>query len=144
MSIFLLKKIGTIRLVTLLYAIPLALNTEAILHSNNTRDIDVDRRAGCVTIAMLIGYRLSHVLFALLLFIPYILFVVGALNYSLWFLLPLITLPKAFELERRFRYKQLKSIPRQMARLNFYFGMFYLFACFMSPAHKLPGLLPRL
>ncbi|XP_027203503.1 ubiA prenyltransferase domain-containing heix [Dermatophagoides pteronyssinus] len=135
---------GTIRLVTLLYAIPLALNTEAILHSNNTRDIDVDRRAGCVTIAMLIGYRLSHVLFALLLFIPYILFVVGALNYSLWFLLPLITLPKAFELERRFRYKQLKSIPRQMARLNFYFGMFYLFACFMSPAHKLPGLLPRL
>nr|XP_046918120.1 ubiA prenyltransferase domain-containing protein 1 homolog [Dermatophagoides farinae] len=134
---------GTIRLVTLLYAIPLALNTEAILHSNNTRDINVDRRAGCVTIAILIGYRLSHVLFALLLFIPYILFVVGSLNYSLWLLLPLITLPKAFKLERQFRYRQLESIPRQMARLNFYFGMFYLFACFMSPAHKLPGLLPR-
>uniref|UniRef100_A0A834RDW5 UbiA prenyltransferase domain-containing protein 1 -like protein n=2 Tax=Sarcoptes scabiei TaxID=52283 RepID=A0A834RDW5_SARSC len=134
---------GVIRLVTLLYAIPLALNAEAILHSNNTRDIEIDRRAGCVTIAILIGFRASHILFSLLLFVPYILFIVLSLNYSIWLLLPLITLPKAFALEKKFRYRKLCSIPRQMAKLNFYFGMFYLFACFISPAHKLPGLLER-
>ena len=132
---------GTIRLVTLLYAIPLALNAEAILHSNNTRDIEADRNAGCVTIAVLIGHSASHVLFALLLFVPYILFMVTSFHYSLWLLLPLITLPKAFHLEKQFRDGKLRFLPKQMATLNFYFGIFYLIACFLSDAQKLPGLL---
>lgn len=127
-------------MVTLLYAIPLALNAEAILHSNNTRDIEDDRKAGCVTIAVLIGPTASHVLFALLLFTPYILFIVVAFHYSLWLLLPVITLPKAFQLEKQFRDGNLRNLPKQMARLNFYFGMFYLLACFSSHSHKLPGL----
>ncbi|KAJ6220791.1 hypothetical protein RDWZM_006603 [Blomia tropicalis] len=131
---------GTIRLVTLLYAIPLALNAEAILHSNNARDIEDDRKAGCVTIAVLIGHSASHVLFALLLFVPYILFMVGAFHYSLWLLLPMITLPKAFQLEKLFRDGNLRHLPRHMAKLNFYFGMLYLSACFLSHGHKLPGL----
>lgn len=131
---------GTIRLVTLLYAIPLALNAEAILHSNNTRDIEDDRKAGCVTIAVLIGPSASHVLFALLLFTPYILFIVVAFHYSLWLLLPVITLPWAFQLEKQFRNGNLRSLPKQMARLNIYFGMFYLLACLCSQSNKLPGL----
>lgn len=125
---------------TLLYAIPLALNAEAILHSNNTRDIEDDRKAGCLTIAVLIGHSASHVLFALLLFVPYILFILVAFHYSAWLLLPVITLPKAFQLEKSFRDGNLRYLPKQMARLNFYFGMFYLIACFLSNPHKLPGL----
>ena len=125
---------------TLLYAIPIALNAEAVLHSNNTRDIDDDRRAGCFTLAVLIGPTASHVLFALLLFVPYILLLAGAIHWSIWLLLPIITLPKAFALEKQFRNGDLRLLPRQMARLSFYFQMFYLFACYISHPVMLPGL----
>ncbi|KFM63531.1 UbiA prenyltransferase domain-containing protein 1-like protein, partial [Stegodyphus mimosarum] len=46
---------------TLFYAMPLALNTEAILHSNNTRDMESDHRVGVVTLAILFGYAGSHI-----------------------------------------------------------------------------------
>lgn len=39
----------------LLYAIPLALNTEAILHSNNARDLHDDKKSGIVTLAIYLG-----------------------------------------------------------------------------------------
>ena len=39
----------------LLYAIPLALNTEAILHSNNARDHDEDKKSGIITLAIYLG-----------------------------------------------------------------------------------------
>lgn len=132
---------GTFRMVTLLYALPLALNTEAILHSNNTRDIDEDRAAGCVTIASLIGHRASHVFFAFLLFVPYILFMVTALHGTCWVTLPLLTLPKAFHLEREFRKRDLQTLPQQMARLSRWFGTFYLLACYLAPPQDLPFLI---
>lgn len=52
---------GYIELETIYYAIPLALNTEAILHSNNTRDMESDKRAGIVTLAILIEIGRAHV-----------------------------------------------------------------------------------
>lgn len=108
----------------------LALNTEAILHSNNTRDADNDRRAGIVTLAILIGRTASHVLYAMLLFAPYSLFFIFGLKYSLWFLLPLVTLPQAFQIEKRFRNEQtMHLVPRQTAKLNFFFGILYIVAC---------------
>lgn len=39
----------------LLYAIPLALNTEAILHSNNARDLNDDKKSGIRTLAIYLG-----------------------------------------------------------------------------------------
>lgn len=131
---------GTMDLITLYYAMPLALNTEAILHSNNTRDMESDKRAGIVTVAILIGHTGSHVLFAFLLFSPYILFTVLGVHYTFWFALPLITLPAAFELERHFREGNLESLPKQTAKLNLYFGLFYVLACVMAQAKHLPGL----
>ncbi|XP_050677063.1 ubiA prenyltransferase domain-containing protein 1 homolog [Leptidea sinapis] len=122
------------------YAIPLALNTEAILHSNNTRDLEADSKAEIVTLAILIGKTASHLLYAFLLFTPYIVFVVASVRCSLWFLLPLLTLHQAFEIERRFRRPEtMQYVPRQTARLNFYFGMLYVIACLF--ASRLPFLI---
>lgn len=122
------------------YAVPLALNTEAILHSNNTRDLVTDSKAGIVTLAILIGETASHLLYAFLMFTPYIMFVVASVRCSLWFLIPLLTLPHSFEIERRFRRPEtMRSVPRQTARLNFYFGMLYVMSCLF--ANKLPFLL---
>ena len=127
-------------IITLAYAFPLALNTEAILHSNNTRDIESDRRAGAVTIPILIGPSFSHILFALLLFTPYILFVITSIHYSWWSLLPLITIHKAFQIEKDFRLGNFDKMPKRVTKLNFYFGLFYLVACLVAPSNQLPGL----
>lgn len=121
---------GHVDWTTIYFAIPLALNTEAILHSNNTRDAENDKKAGIVTLAILIGRTASHVLYALLLFTPYSIFVVFALKYSIWFFLPLVTLPRAFQIEKQFRNEDsVQSVPRQTAKLNFYFGILYVVAC---------------
>lgn len=123
---------GYIKWGTIYYAVPLALNTEAILHSNNTRDLDNDKRAGIVTLAILIGHTASHLLYAFLLFTPYVTLVVLALRYSLWFLLPLITLKKAFKIEKQFRNpSEIQSVPKQTARLNMFLGILYVISCLL-------------
>lgn len=121
-----------------LYAIPLAMNTEAIFHCNNTRNMESDRSAGAVTLAILIGSQMSHVLYALLLFVPYIVFIFMGLHCSFFFLIPLVTIPQAFRLEKEFRSQDLSQLPRRTARLNLYFGIFYLMACCLTEASNLP------
>lgn len=132
---------GYVEWATIYYAIPLALNTEAILHSNNTRDLEVDRQKGIVTLAILVGHTASRVLYAFLLFTPYILFVVFGLRHSVWFLLPLITLPEAFRIEKQFRCPEtIRTVPRQTAKLNLFFGFLYVLACSLTSVHQLPFL----
>lgn len=124
-----LAQCGSFSVLPLLYAIPLVLNTEAILHSNNTRDMKVDKEKGIVTLAIFLGHRGSYLLFAFLLFTPYIIFTVMAVNYNLAFLLPLITSHAAFHLDKLFREKKLDSIPKQTAKLNLYLGLMYVLSC---------------
>lgn len=122
---------GYVELGTIYYAIPLALNTEAILHSNNTRDMDSDKKAGIVTLAILIGHTASHVLYAFLLFTPYIILIVVALRHSICFLMPVITLPFAFKIEKEFRNPdKIQQVPKRTADLNVCLGALYVFACF--------------
>lgn len=130
---------GNMEWATIYYAIPLALNTEAILHSNNTRDLESDSKAGIVTLAILIGGAASRVLYAFLLFTPYIAFVVFAMRNSLWFLLPLITLPSAFRLEKLSRETEsMNRVPKLTAKLNLYFGFLYVLAVSLTDAQSLP------
>lgn len=133
---------GTLIWSTIYFAIPLALNTEAILHSNNTRDAENDNKAGIVTLAIIIGRSASHILYAILLFTPYIIFVVLTVKFSICFILPLLTLPEAFKIEKMFRSEAtVHGVPKQTAKLNFFFGILYVIACcFASP---LPALATR-
>lgn len=129
-----MSQTGRVEWGTIYYAIPLALNTEAILHSNNTRDLEVDKKAGIVTLAILVGYTCSHILYAFLLFTPYVMFIVMSIKYSKWFMLPLVTLPNAFKIERQFRSKEINSIPKETAKLNLFFGVLSVVACCMVPS----------
>lgn len=134
-----MSQTGRLEWATIYYAIPLALNTEAILHSNNTRDLESDRSAGIVTLAILIGHTASHILYAFLLFTPYIVFVVLATRYSFWFLLPLITLPSAFRIEKQFRcLETIQNVPQQTAKLNLFFGFLYVLALSLADTGRLP------
>lgn len=78
---------GVIEWDVLLVALPIGLITDGILHSNNTRDMMTDRRAGITTMAMGMGYGWSAVLFGFEMIFPYIW--VAALSMAGFF--PVIT-----------------------------------------------------
>lgn len=129
-----MSQTGHVEWATIYYAIPLALNTEAILHSNNTRDSEADKKVGIVTLSILIGHTASHVLYAFLLFTPYIMFMVASFKSSKWFMLPLITLPNAFKIEKQFRSSDMHGVPKKTAKLNLFFGVLYVLACSLVPS----------
>lgn len=133
-------QVGYLSVSPLLYAIPLALSTEAILHSNNTRDMESDRQAGIVTLAILIGPAFSYILYTVLLFLPYLIFCVLATRYTISMALPLLTIPMAFSLERQFRSQSFNKIPQRTAKLNLLLGLFYVFGITLAPAGALPKL----
>ena len=121
------------------YALPLALNTSAILHSNNTRDMKTDKDAGIVTLAILIGETASAILFALLLFAPFFIFIILGFRYSKWFLIPATVVILTFQIEREFRQGQRQKIPSKVAKINLHMGLLYALACFLTPNSSLPG-----
>ncbi|XP_073441155.1 ubiA prenyltransferase domain-containing protein 1 isoform X1 [Dendrobates tinctorius] len=133
-------QVGYLSVTPLLYAIPLALSTEAILHSNNTRDVESDRQAGIVTLAFLVGPTLSYMLYNLLVFLPYVIFCILATRYTITMALPLLTVPLAFSLERQFRSQNFTRLPQRTAKLNLFVGLFYVFGIVLAP----PGALPKL
>ncbi|XP_045156399.2 ubiA prenyltransferase domain-containing protein 1-like [Mercenaria mercenaria] len=136
-----LTQAGELSIVTLLYALPLALNTIAILHANNTRDMESDNKAKIVTVAIVLGWLGSYILFTVLLFLPYLLLVQGGLHISKWMFLPVITCREAFNIERQFRSKQLHKVPQRVAMLNFQMGVLYVFAVLLTNKADLPTLL---
>ena len=131
---------GSLCFTPLIYAIPLALNTEAILHSNNTRDMETDRAAGIITLANLIGHTGSYILFTLLIFTPYIIFAILSLHFSRWFVLPLVTILPAFRYEKEFREGKMHGLPTRIAKLNLQLGLAYILAFLLSSKEVLPGL----
>ena len=116
----------------LFYALPLALNTEAILHSNNARDLQDDKKSGIVTLAIYLGFTGSYILYVLLIFVPYLIFLVMVLKYSLVYLVPMATIKMAFNLEKDFRYNKLNTLPVKTAQLNLIFGLLYVVACLFA------------
>ncbi|KAK2184838.1 hypothetical protein NP493_250g00008 [Ridgeia piscesae] len=134
-----LSQAGSLSWIPLVYAIPLAFNTEAILHSNNTRDMESDKQAGIITLAIIIGRTASYVLFTFLLFTPYVIFTVIALHFSRWFILPLLTIFVTFKFEREFRRGSLSNMPHMMAVLNMKLGLLYTLACGLADVKYLPG-----
>lgn len=95
-----LPMLGTVYVCTLdfdwsvLYlAVPVGLITVAILHCNNTRDIDTDRRADISTIAMRLGGRVSVWLYCIEILLPYVWLTVCAVAglFPLWTLLVWLT-----------------------------------------------------
>ena len=56
----------------LIIALPLGLITDGILHSNNTRDMATDARAGIRTMAMSLGTKSSDILYGLEMLFPFV------------------------------------------------------------------------
>lgn len=63
---------GLIDWSVLIIALPVGLITDGILHSNNTRDMVTDRRAGISTMAMMLGTKASSWLYGFEMIFPYV------------------------------------------------------------------------
>jgi len=101
----------------------------AVIAVNNYRDLDSDRKIGKNTLAVRIGRGGSQAEYALLLITPYLLLPLLAwLSHAGWGAgLPLLSLPLALSLWRRFRREQpgpvFNLILAQTAQLQLGFGM---------------------
>ncbi|GFO42282.1 ubia prenyltransferase domain-containing protein 1-like [Plakobranchus ocellatus] len=137
-----LSQTGQLSLVPLVYAVPLALNAEAILHANNARDAESDRQAGAVTLAILLGKGGSYSLFCFLLFTPFLMFITVGVHYCAWMLVPAAGIFPAFGLEKEFRRGSLKLLPQHVARLNLLIGLLYIVGLCMADAKALPSMTP--
>eukprot|EP01132_Coremiostelium_polycephalum_P002320 gene2320-2860_t len=107
-----------------LYSIPLALVIEAILHVNNTRDIETDRKAGANTIASKIGFNNCLIVFILFYFVAYSLLGYFALSErKVTILLPFIVVVKLFKIVDSFRNQKWRSLDEETAIFAFMFGV---------------------
>lgn len=120
----------------LLSLVPGALSAN-ILGVNNIRDIRTDEPAGKRTLAVRIGrapaIRLYTALVAMAFIVP-VMFVV-VMGYSLWVLLPLLTLPLAAKLIRNLRTKEgvaLNAVLAGTAGLLVAFGVLLSVGLFLS------------
>ena len=79
--------------------LPIGLITVGILHINNSRDIEHDKRAGIHTFAMLVGKRASAVIYCLEVLLPFAWVICCAVYGSMpmWSLLVLIALKPAID-----------------------------------------------
>lgn len=124
---------GEFPLGPLFLALPLAFSTEAILHCKHLRQMDEDSRAGVLSLAVLLGQQGSYFLFTLLLFVPYLIFVLLATQFSLTMGFPLLTMPFAFRLERGLRDQgPTHSISTTAAKLNFAVSVLFVFGCLLA------------
>jgi 1,4-dihydroxy-2-naphthoate octaprenyltransferase len=83
-------------------AVPVGLLAAAILVVNNVRDIETDRRAGKRTLAVRLGRERTRTLFAVMVYLAYVLTPVTWLFGPMkpWVLLPWLTLPVAAPIVR--------------------------------------------
>lgn len=99
---------STIHWAVLWLAVPVGLITIAILHVNNTRDIETDRRAGIRTFSMLTGRSVAAYIYCFEVLFPYV-WMLGLAAFgvtSWWTLTAFLSLPLAIRNARTMmRYK---------------------------------------
>lgn len=125
---------GTLTFVPLLLALPLAVSTEAILHSKHAREMDSDKKAGVLSLAILLGRQGSYFLYTALLFAPYLVFFVWGLQHSFPLALPVLTIPFSFQLEKAFREGGPgdSRISAGTAKLNLAMGVLFVVGCMLA------------
>ena len=125
-------QVGVFSPLPLVLSIPLAFLSEAFFHSNNTRDMEADKKTNIRTLAIVVGNEISYFLYALFIFTPYIIFIAWGVNYSVSLMLPVLTLPGALQLERQFRAGKLYKNPADTARLSLFAGVLFAVGCLLS------------
>jgi len=134
---------GTFSWIPVVWSVPIGLLVIAILHANNWRDIDGDRKGEIKTIAMLLGDKGSFVYYTALLMVPFAFIIffmaapyfidIGELAMPLSFTIVFIAFPGAMGLIRktkaRFvpeRIMEFIALDGSTAQFNTLFGLLCL------------------
>ena len=120
--------------------LPIGLITVGILHINNTRDIEHDKRAGIHTFAMLAGKRASAFIYCMEVTVPFV-WVVGCVIYGsmpLWSLIVLLALKPAIDNSRKaFMFpkegmKAVIGVDEATAKLQLMFSLLLVVSFFVA------------
>ena len=114
------------------YAVPVTLLTEAILHANNARDYKLDAKCGITTLAVLLGYKWSRILYLLMLGGAYISAGVFSLSYIGCSLVAL-SLPIAASNIKAFKASTMANMDERTAQLHLVFGILLCAGIYWSP-----------
>lgn len=118
-------------------AIPVGLITVAILHANNTRDIQTDARAGIKTLAMKLGEKTSVILYCIETLFPFG-WIIGCAvtgTFPWWSLLVLPVLIPAMQNILRYPVKGASAIihlDEQTAKLQLLFSWAFALSFFIA------------
>ncbi len=131
---------GSIAEKVLWLILPIGLITVGILHINNARDIEHDKRAGIKTFAMLIGKRASVYIYIAELILPFVCIVVGILCRAMpaGAVAVLITLKPAIDNCRAMLklptegMKAVTGVDENTAKLQLAFSMTFSVVCIVS------------
>lgn len=115
-------------------SIPFGILVSLVLLANNIRDIDYDSRQGIKTIGILLGSKMSLILYAGLILISYLYIILMILSglLSPWGLIVLFSLPKAIHLLRVFLRKIPEAADAITAQLNTFFGLLLIFSLILN------------
>lgn len=131
---------GSIVAKSLWLVLPIGLITVGILHINNARDIEHDKRAGIKTFAMLMGKRASVYIYLAELIIPFLCIVAGILCRAMpaGAVAVLITLKPAIDNCRAMLklptegMKAVTGVDENTAKLQLAFSMTFSVVCIVS------------
>lgn len=117
-----------------IYTIPMGLLTEAILHANNSRDIATDTKAGVTTLAIMLGFDMSYLLYIMLLSGAYLcaLFIACTSHWACVF--TLLTAPIAAHRIECFKKKDMECLPQMTSKLHLPFGILLFLGIILSPS----------
>ena len=130
---------GQVQPDVLVLSVPVGLITVGILHSNNTRDIEQDKRAGIKTFAMCVGGKVSIILYCLEMVVPFV-WVAGCVIMGLlpgWCILVIAAAKPAFDNARQaLKYnregmKALVGVDEKTAQLQLAFSVL-MFVSFVA------------
>ncbi|MCK5839928.1 MAG: 1,4-dihydroxy-2-naphthoate octaprenyltransferase [Bacteroidales bacterium] len=145
---------GSFSWIPVIWAVPMATLVIAILHANNWRDIEGDKKQNIFTIASLLGDKKSLVYYAMLIFSPF--FIILALVFvpriingeipalSFTFLITILSFPLALKLWAKALSRKAPKSPMDFvaldgatAQLNLVFGLLCTVALFLDAGIRL-------
>ncbi len=115
-------------------ALPIGILVALVLLANNIRDINYDGSVGNRTLAVVLGGATASKVYAALLWLTYVLVILGILGRQLpiWSLLVLLTLPGARGLVRMFAGEIPDNADPRTAALAFQFALLFMGSLLVS------------
>jgi len=106
-----------------IFGVPVGLLAVAVLLANNTRDIELDKKAGAITIPQFLGRANSYSAYQGLIIACHVETFILAIFYSnIFLLLPLLTFPMALPLFKAFKNYEWKNICENTAQYGLLFS----------------------